>query len=167
MLWTSNIDLYPTLSELVGVEVPEDVKGRSFYPLLKGEEYKEREHIFSELTYHDCYNAMRAIRTRKWKFIMNFETIPTRFEIPIGFASTESTEIYIKQNPDFNIPIEEEELYDLENDPFEMKNLANKHEYSKIKGSLKTMLVQWLEETNDPILNGKIAAPPESLDALD
>ena len=161
----SNIDLFPTILELVGAEIPADVEGQSFYSLLKGKKYHEREHLFAELTYHDCYNAMRAIRTNKWKFIMNFEILPTRFEIPIGFAATESTELYIERNPDFHSPRDAEELYDLDKDPAEMENLASDPKYSHIKERLKQTLMQWLEETKDPILSGKVAAPPESMDA--
>lgn len=163
----SNIDLCPTILELLGIEIPEEIEGQSFYSLLKEEKYNEREQIFAELTYHDCYNAMRTIRTKKWKYIMNFEILPTRFEIPNGFALTETTEVYIRRNPVFNSPREEEELYHLESDPNEMKNLANDPNYSKIKESLKTTLFQWLEKTKDPILRGKIPAPPGSLDALE
>ena len=108
---------------------------------------------------------MRAIRTNKWKYIKNFEILPTRFEIPIGFAATESTELYIERNPDFNSPREEEELYHLDNDPTEMENLARDPKYSHIKEKLKQTLLKWLEETNDPILSGKVAAPPDSMDA--
>ncbi|MFX1516676.1 MAG: sulfatase [Promethearchaeota archaeon] len=161
----SNIDLFPTILELVGAEIPMDVQGQSFYSLLKGKEYNEREHIFTELTYHDCYNAMRAIRTNKWKFIKNFEILLTRFEIPIGFVATESTELYIERNPDFHSPREVEELYNLDKDPTEMENLAGDPKYLHIKETLKQTLMQWLEETKDPILSGKVAAPPESMDA--
>jgi len=108
---------------------------------------------------------MRAIRTNKWKYIKNLEILPTRFEIPIGFAATESTELYIERNPDFHSPREEEELYHLDKDPTEMENLAGDPKYSHIKEKLKKTLLQWLEETKDPILSGKVAAPPDSKDA--
>ncbi|MFX1534337.1 MAG: sulfatase [Promethearchaeota archaeon] len=160
----SNIDLLPTILDFVGMNIPKEIEGKSFYSLLFDGKYKERESIFAELTYHDCYNPMRAIRTKKWKYIKNFETLPTRFEIPIGFISTETTDVFIREHPEYNTPRIEEEFYDLENDPNELVNLTGNSSYSEIMKKLKEDLMNWLRKTQDPILSGKVDAPEDSMD---
>ena len=54
----------------------------------------------------------------------------------------------------------EEELYDLQNDPFEIRNLAksNKPEDRAAKERLKGVLNTWIEQTND---QGRIPEPEE------
>jgi len=44
-----------------------------------------------------------------------------------------------------------EELYDLENDPHEINNLAEKPDYFQIKKRLKTALEQWISDNEDPL----------------
>ena len=43
-----------------------------------------------------------------------------------------------------------DEFYDLEEDPWEMDNLADKPEYARIKKRLRAELDRWMAEQNDP-----------------
>ena len=45
---------------------------------------------------------------------------------------------------------DKDELYDLKNDPWEHYNLASKKEYLKKKNELKSLLLDWMIETEDP-----------------
>lgn len=65
---TSHVDLLPTLCELLGVDTPRDVDGRSLGPLLAGGTSAVREYLFSE--YHpraelDLYS--QSVRTLDWR----------------------------------------------------------------------------------------------------
>ena len=57
-------DLYPTLCDLLGVETPDTVEGRSLAPILRGEASSVRDEIFT--AYLD---VQRAVRTERWKLI--------------------------------------------------------------------------------------------------
>jgi len=154
----SNVDLLPTLLDFVG-SIPkkvEDIDGRSFLPLLTGGgDYSPRDHIFCEMTWHDTYNPVRAVRTNRYKYIKNFSTSPEvfmPFDVYKGAAGQEMQEEYYESSRP------KEELYDLVKDPWEKNNLVREASYSVIKKELKTTLVDWMERTNDPLLQGPV--PP-------
>lgn len=57
-------DLYPTVCELVGVEIPKTVEGLSLAPILRGKAKSVRDCVFGH--YGD---SQRMIRTDRWKLI--------------------------------------------------------------------------------------------------
>jgi arylsulfatase A-like enzyme len=69
----SHIDIFPTICELVGVDVPDFVQGRSLMPIVRGQAESVREEIFAEGTFHAAYEPQRAIRTRAWKYVRRFD----------------------------------------------------------------------------------------------
>ena len=148
-----NIDLMPTLLEIVGGDIPSNIDGESFLPLLKGEPFKQRESFFCELTWHDLYHPMRGVRTPTYKYIRNFEDGPKVY-IPLDIhESLSGQEVREK----YYVPNSTEELYDLEKDPLEQHNLANEKEYSDVLIELRTKVEKWMEETDDPLLKGKVS----------
>ncbi|MEJ7769964.1 MAG: sulfatase [Chitinophagaceae bacterium] len=60
--------------------------------------------------------------------------------------------------PFFHLAVDkrpEEELYDILKDPACLSNLANAPQFEKIKSSLKSTLMKYMKETNDPRITGK------------
>ena len=72
----SHVDVVPTLLELAGVRVPEDVQGVSLAETLRDGASPVREEVFLEKTYHADYDPMRAVRTPSHKYIRSFEPRP-------------------------------------------------------------------------------------------
>ncbi|MBB6453238.1 arylsulfatase A-like enzyme [Salirhabdus euzebyi] len=147
-----NIDLMPTLIELAGGNVPDGLDGKSFLPLLADETYEERESFFCELSWHDRYHPMRGIRTKKYKYIRNFEEGPKvylPYDLHESLTGQEVRDEYYVSNS-------EEELYDLEKDPLEQNNVADDQQYSHIVKDLREKVEQWMKESNDPLLEGPI-----------
>jgi arylsulfatase A-like enzyme len=159
----SNIDILPTLLDLVGIKIPIDVQGSSFAGLLVQDKmfsYMPRNYIYAELTFHDIgYNAIRCIRTNKWKFIKNFYPLKMMFEIPDDVMNSKSATAYLKTHLDYRNQRPKEELYDLETDSLELVNLAEEPDYADIKSELTKKLMEYLEQTNDPALEGVIKEP--------
>lgn len=163
----SNVDFLPTLLDLVGGDPPADVAGESVAPLLRGEPFEGRDRIYGEMTWHDRYNPIRAIRTERYKYVRNF-TLSPRVFVPMDVVPTPSgravhEEFYVPQRP-------EEELYDLDADPHEQENLAADRkpfepsdtgsepdpEYEAVLEELRSELDSWMAETDDPLLDGPV-----------
>ncbi|MFX0059875.1 MAG: sulfatase [Candidatus Heimdallarchaeota archaeon] len=154
----SNIDLLPTLLELVGGEIPEDIEGKSFLPILRGEKKEIRNEIFIEKTYHELYDPIRGIRTERYKYIRNFIKSNTLYQMPSPILMAPSGK-YMKDK--YNKPRADEELYDLKTDPNEQINLIKMPEYEGIADNLRKRLDLWLKNTKDPILLGKVNPQPQ------
>lgn len=149
----SNIDLLPTILDLIGAEVPLKVEGWSFFPLLKGQIDIFREEIYSEKTFHEIYDPIRSIRTEKFKFIINFEKSRNLYQIGMDVQQDALGKYMLEL---INKPRPGEELYDLKNDPDERINLIDHLDYKDIILELKNRLFNWMKQTKDPILNGKV-----------
>ncbi|MCM3611583.1 sulfatase [Planococcus sp. MERTA32b] len=147
-----NIDLMPTLLEIAGGEVPEGIDGYSFLPLLKQEDYKERNHFFCELTWHDRYHPMRGIRTKDYKYIRNFEDGPKVY-LPYDLYTSLSGE---EVREEYAVPNSKEELYDLKQDPLEQHNLAGDPDLEDVLVELRERVANWMAETEDPLLKGPV-----------
>jgi len=154
----SNIDLLPTLLDLIGTRIPEDIEGKSFLPILKGEKKNIRNEIFTEKTFHEIYDPIRGIRTQDYKYIRNFRKLETLYQMPLPVLMAPSGK-YIKNS--YNKPRMDEELYDLKTDPNEKNNIITNPEFKDIAENLRNRFELWLKTTNDPILKGNVNAQPQ------
>jgi arylsulfatase A-like enzyme len=150
----SNVDIMPTILEMLGLAVPDKIQGQSFAGLLRQEGYQPRAELFAEKTHHTAYEPQRAIRTQAHKLIWNVE------------ASIMNVPGDIMRSPIFPQVIQEVvverppfELYDLQNDPLERHNLIGHPNQAANEATLKARLYQWMQETGDPILEGPVASP--------
>lgn len=151
----SHVDMVPTLLEGLGLPVPDNLHGRSYWPLLCGEAYDPRSHVFAEKTYHTMYEPMRAIRTDRHKLIVNFaEDVAINVPADIQLSPIFPTMLdqITPQRPFV-------ELYDLRHDPHEMHNIAGQPETAELEASLKRQLLHWMERTADPLLTGVPVSP--------
>ena len=149
----SNIDLMPTLLDIIGAQIPNKIEGRSFLPLLQGKTNKFRTEIFSEKTFHEIYDPIRSVRTEKFKYIKNFEKNRDRYQIPGDMRQDALGKYFLKLA---NKTRPNEELYDLKKDPSELNNLVNDFNYIDAVKELKDKLFDWMRRTDDPLLKGKI-----------
>ncbi len=123
----SNVSIGPTISSLAGVEWPAKVPGRDLSAWLRGEDGPREDAIFSESETHvnalvyKKVDAMRMIRTRKWKYSYSF------YDVRDG------------------------QLYDLEADPIEMNNLFHDPAHKGIRKELEQRLRAWQSETGDTL----------------
>ena len=141
----SNIDFLPTLMDLIGEPIPENIEGISFASVFKDENAAPtRDAVFSIFQGKDN----RSIRTNRYKLIRNFQA-GRRLEVPVDMSN----------NPKPRIKLPVVELFDLEKDPNEFNDVAEDPAYSEIRNELSEKLWQWMEDVNDPSLEGPMPSP--------
>ena len=166
----SNIDIFPTVLEAAGVAVPEACEGRSFLPLLNGEPYERRNEVFGALYYDVAYDPMHYVRTDRYKFIRSFACTAEDAEgADPSSLPKDDTGLWIRlddldvQNSDTwktiagpNTERPAEELYDLEADPLEQKNLVHHPGHAEILRTLRGRMDAMMERTDSPLLSGHV-----------
>jgi arylsulfatase A-like enzyme len=152
----SQLDLYPTLCELLNIPRPEWLQGRSFLPVLRGETPEINEAIFAEVNFHASYEPKRAVRTKRWKYIRHFggRTTPVLPNCDDG-----PSKAYWVANGWAKQSVAEEELYDLLFDPNERNNLAKDASHESTLNEMRKRLDDWMRSTNDPLLHGPVKPP--------
>ena len=115
-----NLDFAETMLDAAGAPIPEDMQGRSLLPLLTGQEVAWRDAIYYHYYEYPGIHAVKrhyGVRTERYKLIH------------------------------FYYDVDEWELYDLEQDPHEMRNVAAQPEYRAVKeeliGKLSALQVQY------------------------
>lgn len=153
----SLIDLGPTVLNLASLPIPAYMQGQPFLgehlPAARQYVYGSRDRM------DESYDAVRCVRDRNYKYIRNF--MPWR-----PYAQYQSygenndimrelrrLDIAGKLTPDQALfmrrrrPVEE--LYDLDNDPHELRNLAADRSYEPIRQRLAAALFPWMQYTRD------------------
>ena len=156
----SQIDLFPTVCALAGIDHPDWLQGVSILPLVRGETDTIREAVFSEVNYHCCYEPQRAIRTQRWKYIRRYDQAE-RWAMPNCDDSISKTLLLDYGWRDR--PTESERLYDLVFDPHECHNMIPSGQAPElVLRQLRQQLEQWREETDDPTLEHPVMMPAET-----
>lgn len=127
----SNTDTFATLLSMAGVPMPRGAahEGTDLTPWLRGENRPGRKHVFAQ---YDLVNrssqSLRSVRSERWKYVRTF-------------------------NADLL-----DELYDLENDPGETRNLIPANlpdslspELKVVRDELASVLATWMRSVDDPL----------------
>jgi N-sulfoglucosamine sulfohydrolase len=154
----SQVDLYPTICDAVGIEHPPWLVGRSLIPLVNGDEDPgTRREVFSELTYHAAHEPQRAIRTERYKYIRRFDEYP--YPVLANCDDSPSKDAYLARGWATR-PVARERLHDLFFNPGEGRNSIDDPAYAEIRDELRARLDGWMHETNDPLLEWPVVPPP-------
>ncbi|QSO47490.1 sulfatase family protein [Alicyclobacillus mengziensis] len=152
----SHLDIFPTICDMVSIDKPEWLQGKSLLPILKNQSDQIRTEVFSEVTYHAAYEPMRCIRTERYKLIKLFDD-DTNI-VPANIDDSLSKDFLLK-NGYLRTNRDREMLFDLYLDPVERINLINDKNYKDVYQELSSKLHQWMLDTNDPLLEGPVEKP--------
>jgi arylsulfatase A-like enzyme len=134
------VDLMPTLLDLGGVPVPEDLSGRSLVPLIMADSREpwEGRALFSE--YNTNISRRESIRTDRYKLIRTLRFEP--FDADIVPNGHKETALDGSLRPRKLVGVKTE-LYDLVRDPDELYNISANN--SRLLDDLLTRLDAHLE----------------------
>lgn len=153
----SLIDLGPTTLNLAGAKIPEHVHGQAF---LGPNTLTPREYVYGARDRMDeRYDIIRATRDKRYKYIRNYEAFKTFYQYMntpekgalmqeirrVQADGTASNGVAKFLAPSKAI----EELYDTQNDPHEMNNLAADPKYKQILDRMRKTHLAWVLETRD------------------
>ncbi len=152
----SNIDIYPTVCELAGVQRPSWATGRSLLPLIRGEKQEINDYVFSEVSYHAAYEPKRAVRSKRFSYIRHFDE---RGKPCLPNCDDGPTKSVWLENGWREQKVVREELFDLILDPAERRNVTGDPSARAALDDMRGRLDAWMRETNDPLLNGPVPKP--------
>ncbi len=133
----SLIDLPPTLLDAAGLEIPEQMQGRSLMPLVRGGETDWPAEVFVQISEAQ---VGRAVRTHRWKYGVN---------APDGQGRDAAGADHY----------EEQYLYDLQVDPYELNNLVGLESHREVAQVMRQRLWRRMEEAGETRPHIKEAAP--------
>jgi arylsulfatase A-like enzyme len=123
----SLVDVAPTLLDAAGIGVPDDMQGKSILPLLNNRRAPWRDAALIQIS-ESCMG--RAVRTERWKYAVTaFDVNPK--DAPVS-------------------PVYQEEfLYDLEHDHYELRNLIDDEKYADVRAGLRQKLTELMIEAGE------------------
>ena len=152
----SQIDLFPTICDIIDIPKPDWLQGESIMPIIRGQQNKINMEIFAEINYHAAYEPVRAVRTDRYKYIRRYDT-RTKPVLP-NIDASPSRDVWLEHGWQ-NKSIAPEQLYDLVFDPAERRSLAYEPEMKPILEDMQKRLEKWMQATDDPLLRGLVPAP--------
>ncbi|PKA99784.1 arylsulfatase A-like enzyme [Flavobacteriaceae bacterium MAR_2009_75] len=154
----SFIDYAPTVLSLAGIEPPKVMQGTAQFGTFEA-------HKKPNYTYHtsdrfdEIYDRLRAVRSPRYKYIKSFNTeishampliyraqMPMMRELRRQYASGNLNE---EQSKWLHPTKPVEEFYDLQEDPYELNNLADNPKMQDTLAKYRQLLKDWMDDTND------------------
>lgn len=153
-------DIAPTVLECARVKGPGyKLPGRSLLPILEDDDPKGWDAAFGSHQFHEItmYYPMRSVTTRKHKYILN---LAHKLDYPFasdlwGSASWQGVlqrgdKMMGQRSVAAYLHRPKEELYELESDPNELKNLADDPAHAEVLSDLRRRMQAFQAETSDP-----------------
>jgi len=128
--FVSLLDLPPTILEAAGAPIPDCYQGKSLGPLVQRKSSEWREEHFAQISESEC---ARTVRTRKWKYAVAAPPEPGVGRQPWAPTMLETF------------------LYDLEADPYELKNLIGSPAHESVRTQMKKRLLERMHEVGEEL----------------
>ncbi len=151
----SSLDVPPTILDYVGVPIPQAYAGRSLKGMMEGSAHVGRDALFGAIypafategdvrPERDVYALY--VRSKRWKYIHYLQDVRAERNRDHFRIEHICTEFPTRSAGD-------EELFDLDSDPYELKNLASDGQHGELLGTFKNQVHSWWESTGGKPLN--------------
>lgn len=150
--FVSMADVFPTICEIMKADIPMGVQGKSLWPLLQGESYPKKE--FESILVDEGYGGEFYTKEDGTDYTAEGCIVENKnfFDEQNSWTQSGSRSMLRKGDWKFVIDMEGNgELYNLKNDPAELKNLFGQSKYQSIKIEMMRDLLKWKISTQDPL----------------
>ena len=154
----SFVDFPLTVLSLAGIEPPSFMQGQAFEGKYKSK--LDRKYIHGHADrFDESVDMIRAVRSKKFKYFKNFN--PEKpYYLPLAFRERlpsmqellrmrDAGELDEYQALWFRKSKPEEELFDIENDPHELNNIANNPQYAEVLTAMREECISWMNVIDD------------------
>ena len=155
----SNVDVLPTLLDYLEGDIPENMQGCSFMPLLDGTtNTAPRTEAFAQYTPEmKRDNVSRSVITDRYHLIRYFSAgRAVEYPVDVHPQTFANHEQRCKTKWGARPFVQ---LFDIENDPYELEDIGSDQEHAAVVTELSSRLLTWMEEVNDPLLEGPLRTP--------
>ncbi|MDN5202137.1 sulfatase [Fulvivirgaceae bacterium BMA10] len=153
----SLIDVSATILGIASADIPDHMHGSNIFD----DDFNGREYVFAARDkMDDTHDAMRAVRSKKFKYILNL--MPERPYLQYNrYKESQYPMMAIMNVMHLKGELNEvqrtfmantkpvEELYDLEKDPHEINNIAKDPQYYDALKNMRQELANWRNSIND------------------
>ena len=151
----NGLDIASTSLALAGIPVPEEMESRDLF----AKRFKPRQYVISARDRCDyTIDRIRTVRSKRFRYIRNYHTDRAYMQ-PNYRDAWDITQLMRRlhaegkldkiQNRFWSDERPGEELYDLENDPHEIDNLADHSQFAEELKRYRNILERWIHETGD------------------
>ncbi|KQC34579.1 hypothetical protein AAU57_08480 [Nonlabens sp. YIK11] len=152
----SFVDLAPTILSLAGIESPEWMQGKAF---MGDYDQKKRDFVYGTSDrFDEVTDRSRAVYNKEYLYVINdfpdktwYKDISYRLQMPMMqemIDLRDSDKLDPVQSTWFQNK-ENDELFDLKNDPYRLNNLANLPEYAEVRIKMRSALLEFRNEHMD------------------
>lgn len=141
------VDLYPTVLEMCGIKPEHSYFGKSLIPVLENKDKKIRDFVFCEggrLKGELHCDESNGVMPHPYN-----PYYPRKIAQMDNTAHTKATMIRSENFKYVKRLYEEDEFYDLKNDPDELINQINNPDFKDIITQMKNQMLEWYQETAD------------------
>lgn len=148
----SIVDIFPTICEIIDAPIPLGVQGRSLWPLLQGKPYSKE--VFQSIYVEHGYGGQFYTKEDGVDYLAEGAVTKSKYFFDELNSWTQSGFTKMVRKGDWKLIFDMEgngRLYDLVNDPLELKNLFNEERFVATKIEMLEELLKWEIVTGDPL----------------
>jgi len=157
------VDVLPTFLDIAGIKAkPGQLDGKSFYPVLQQKTDEHKTYTFGIQTTRGIfqgskYYGIRSAATKQYRYIRNLTPDAEFDNVSTGAKNQvwQSWKLAAQKKPFAAQRVHDyqyrpaEELYDIVNDPWEFRNLADDPKFAAIKKELSDAMDLWMLQQGD------------------
>jgi arylsulfatase A-like enzyme len=149
----SNVDILPTICDMLGAPIPDGVQGRSLWPLLSGKAYPEAE--FESIIGQQGYGGLHFTKVQQYDpYSQDGTLVKGRKEFDELNTWSQSGTMRLLRKGDWKLIMDMQgagQLYNMKDDPAEVNNLFNKVQHAQKQAELMYDMMAWELRMQDPL----------------